>query len=93
MITSIEDMQKTMTYEEAEETSYRTWYLPHHAVLNSNKPGKVHVVFDGTAKFHGVSLNGELLTRPELLNNFGRISVMADTEQINVPSSRYSCSR
>ena len=32
---------KKTTHEDAKLTSLRTWYLPHHAVLNSNKPGKV----------------------------------------------------
>ena len=82
---------KKMTHEEAKSTSLRAWYLAHHAVLNSNKPGKVHVVFDAAAKFHGVSLNGQLLTGPDLLNNLvgillrlrsGRISVIADIAQM-----------
>ena len=42
---------RQMTLEEAEATSLSTWYLPHHAVLNPNKPRKVHIVFDATAKF------------------------------------------
>ena len=82
---------KKMTHEEAKLTSLRTWYLPHHAVLNSNKPGKVREVFDAAAKFHGVSLNGKLLTDPDLLNNLvgiflrfrsGRIGVIADIKQM-----------
>ena len=82
---------KKMNHEEAKLRSLRTWYLPHHAMLNSNKPGKVRVVFDAAAKFHGVSLNGQLLTGPDLLNNLvgillrfrsGRIGVMADIEQM-----------
>ena len=32
-------------------------YLPHHAVLNDKKPGKVRNVFDCAAKFKEKSLN------------------------------------
>ena len=69
----------------------KTWYLPHHAVLNPKKPGKVRVVFDAASKFDGVSLNDNLLTGPELLNNLvgillrfrsGKIGVMADVQQM-----------
>ena len=65
--------------------------MPHHAVLNPNKPGKVCVVFDAASKFDGVSLNDKLLTGPDLLNNVvgiltrfctGKIGVMADIEQM-----------
>lgn len=49
------------------------------------------MVFDAAAKFHGVSLNSELLTGPDLLNNLvgilmrcrrEKISVMADIKQM-----------
>ena len=39
----------------------REWYLPHHPVLNPNKPGKVRRLLNGAAKFHGKSLNSCLL--------------------------------
>ena len=82
---------KRMPPEEAKVTSLKTWYLPLHAVLNPNKPGKIRVVFDTAAKFHGVSLNSKLMTGPDLLSNLvgilmrfrsGKIGVMADIKQM-----------
>ena len=29
------------------------WYLPHHAILNHNKPDKLHVVFDCATRYGG----------------------------------------
>ena len=45
------------------------WYLPHHPVTNPNKPGKVRRVANAASKFRGESLNTNLLTGPDLLNN------------------------
>ena len=45
------------------------WYLPHHPVINPNKPGKVRRILNGAAKFHGSSLNKALLVGPDLLQN------------------------
>ncbi|XP_057716613.1 uncharacterized protein LOC130931672 [Corythoichthys intestinalis] len=44
------------------------WYLPHHGVYHPKKPDKLRVVFDGSSKFHGISLNDTLLTGPDLIN-------------------------
>ena len=49
--------------------SIREWYLPHHPVVNPNKPGKVRRVLNGASKFHGTSLNKSLLVGPGLLQN------------------------
>jgi hypothetical protein len=71
------------------DTNDRVWYLPHHPVVNENKPGKVRVVFDCAAKYKGTSLNKELLQGPDLTNSlFGvltrfrqeNVAVMADIE-------------
>nr|XP_043906906.1 uncharacterized protein LOC122785246 [Solea senegalensis] len=45
------------------------WYIPHHGVYHTKKPGKLRVVFDCSAKFRGISLNDTLLTGPDLINS------------------------
>ena len=69
-----EDLNKGYVIEvpdahKVENRSDKEWYLPHHPVLNPNKPGKVRRVLNGAAKFHGASLNKSLLTGPDLLPN------------------------
>ena len=43
-------------------------YIPHHGVYNDNKPGKIRVVFDCSAKYDNISLNDMLLQRPDMMN-------------------------
>ena len=45
------------------------WFLPHHPIINLNKPGKVRIVFDCSASEDGVSLNDALLQGLDLINN------------------------
>ena len=45
--------------------SDREWYLPHHPVVNPNKPSEVRRVLNGASKFHGTSLNKSLLVGPD----------------------------
>ena len=75
-----------------------TWYLPHHCVLNENKPGKCRVVFDCAAEFDGTSLNKSVHQGPDMTNKLigillrfreGQVGMMADVEamyhQVRVP--------
>ena len=60
---------KTLTKEETADQAKRTWCLPHHLVLNLNKPGKIRRVCDAAANYQGFSLNSHLVSGPDLLNN------------------------
>jgi hypothetical protein len=96
----VKGFARKLSKEEALKTSPRTWYLPHHGVLNPNKPGKIRVVFDAASTCHGTSLNDNLMTGPDLLNSlFGvmqrfrlyAIAITADIEgmlhQVRVPDT------
>ena len=52
---------RKLSDEEASKSCPRTWYLPHFAVISSNKPNKVRIVFDAAAEHGGMSLNKNLL--------------------------------
>ena len=63
------------------------WYIPHHAVVNANKPGKVRVVYDCAARSHGTSLNENLMRGPDFVISLmsvllrfrmGRIAIVSD---------------
>ena len=68
-----EDIQKgyviTVKAHNPKSRADREWYLPHHPVLNPNKPGKVRRVLNGASKCHGASLNKSLLVGRDLLQN------------------------
>ena len=68
------------------------WYLPHHTVSHPRKANKVRVVFDCA---DCTSLNEQLLTGPDLLNNLfgvltrfrkGKVTLVADIESIRISS-------
>ena len=67
-----------------EQWSDREWYLPHHPVINPNKPGKVRRLLNGAAKFHGTSLNKSLLTGPDLLQNLIHVQIRFRQHQFAV---------
>ncbi|XP_037399818.1 uncharacterized protein LOC108416929 [Pygocentrus nattereri] len=67
------------------------WYLPIFGVYHPQKPDQIRVVFDSSAKSHGVSLNDVLLSGPDLNNSlvgvllrFRReaVAVTVDIEQM-----------
>ena len=55
--------------EMQEQPPHSILYLPHHPFANPNKPEKVRRVANAASKFYGESLNSNLLTGPDLLNN------------------------
>ncbi len=71
--------------------SGKVWYLPHFGVYHPRKPGKIRVVFDSSAEFEGTSLNKELLSGPDILNNLlgvlirfrrNNVGIICDIEQM-----------
>ena len=77
----------------------KVWYLPHHGVYHKQKK-TIRVVFDCSAKYHGVSINDFLLQGPDLINNLvgvllrfrsGQIAFSGDIEKmfyrVRVPRS------
>ncbi len=60
----------------------KQWYLPHHPVLNPNKPGKVRRVCDAACRYQGSSLNDHLITGPDLLNSLTGIFIRFREEKI-----------
>lgn len=67
------------------------WYIPHHGVYHPQKPGKIRVVFDCSARYQGTCLNEHLLTGPDLTNTLvgvlcrfrmGQVAIMCDVERM-----------
>ena len=74
------------------------WYLPHHPVVNPNKPSEFRRVCNAAARFAGKSLNEVLVPGPDLLSDLigllfrfrlFKIGLFADIEamfmQVEVP--------
>ena len=97
---------KILDESEVKSTFGKEWYLPHHPVLNPNKPGKVRRVCNAASKYKDICLNGKLLAGPDLLHGLigtifrfreGPIALTADIEsmflQVQVPEQDRSCLR
>ena len=66
-------------------------YIPHQGVYHPHKPDKIRVVFDGSAKYQGISLNDVLLKGPDLMNGLlgvllrfrqDKVALICDIEQM-----------
>ena len=97
---------KILDASEVKGTFGKEWYLPHHPVLNPNKPGKVRRVCNAASKYKEICLNDKLLTGPDLLHGLigtklrfreGPIALTADIEsmflQVQAPEQDRSCLR
>lgn len=82
---------RKLSQEEIESPGKRRWFLPHFAVTNPNKPGKLRVVFDCAAETNGVSLNSQLLKGPDLFNSLldvlfkfreGEVAISGDVREM-----------
>ena len=80
-----------VTSDKSERPSSIIKYLPHHGVININKPERVRVVFDAGTKFEDTCINDKILKGPDLLNNLlsvllkfkeGLYGVMSDIKQM-----------
>ena len=91
-------VRKISAEELAEGEKDPQWYLPHHPVVNPNKPEKVRRVCNAASRFCRISLNEALVPGPDLLSDligiFLRfrlflVAITADIEamfmQIEVP--------
>ncbi|XP_054868580.1 uncharacterized protein LOC129349422 [Amphiprion ocellaris] len=76
---------------EAELSNQPAWYIPHHGIYHPQKPNKIRVVFDCSARFQNTSLNEHLLSGPDLTNTLvgvlcrfrkGQVAIMCDVERM-----------
>ena len=80
---------KLLSKEESSNFSNKTNYIPHHGIVNVNKPGTVWVVSDASAKCDNIYLNNKLLPGMDYLNSLigaltkfrhGKYAIMGDIE-------------
>ena len=72
--------------DETQQTSSGSiWYLPHHGVVNSHKPGKLRVVFNPSSRHKRTSLSKQLFKSPDLLTSL--IGVLFRFRRLPVPIS------
>ena len=68
-IESVIDKNYAEVVDETQKNfSNRTWFIPHHAIVNPKK-SKLRIVFDCSAECKGLSLNNCLMQGPDLVNS------------------------
>jgi len=72
--------------EELDVDGKPLWYLPHHAVVNPNKPRKLRVVLDCATRYKGTLLNDQLLSGPDLTNSMFGVLVRFRQEPVALSS-------
>ena len=85
---------RKLTSQELSVNVGTKWYLPHHPVVNPNKPNKVRVVFDCVARCSNVSLNDNLMRGPDLMNSLiGVLTRFRKNRMALVSKFRHFCFR
>ena len=59
--------------DEIQHDDGAVWYLPHHGVSSLEKPDKLRIVFDCSAKYGNISLNDQVLQGPDLSNSLAGV--------------------
>ena len=80
----ISGQAKLLSLEEKNNTSSINNYIPHHGVLNINKPDRVRVIFDASAKINKTCLNDNLLRGIDLLNNLVSVITKFRSEKYGI---------
>ena len=64
-----EDLNKNYIKEvPLDKTTPNIWHIPHHHVINPNK-AKIRKILNAESKYHGVSLNNQLMPVSDLMQN------------------------
>ena len=72
---------------------HSVWYLPHHPVINKQKPDKISRVTNAASKYKGLSLNDALLTGPDLLCNLHGLLLRFRQYSVAITVDIGQCSR
>lgn len=70
--------------EKEVECNNGVWYLPTFPVINANKPEKVRIVWDATARVNDISLNDMLLKGPDQLASLFLVLIRFRERQVAI---------